>query len=188
MSFGAAFGELIKKKRGIEQLTQQQLAVKAFRADIYKTRISELENGLVANPQAKTIDALVVALDISERELHRLNADHREPYIVDTLADYFDFSEQAIVELDLRTTMYGHVTLNHNCPLKVAIARFEYFDDLKSLVLLTQEGSRRPVGDELPDHILDRLTKVDTIYVNLWERGPQPMVLERSEFPLKMIL
>gem|GEM_PF-1079987 len=68
-TFGARFGALIKFKRGIEGLTQEQLAGMAFDAEQLKTRISELENGKVPNPQQKTIDALVVALNISPEEL-----------------------------------------------------------------------------------------------------------------------
>ena len=188
MSFGEAFGRLIKQKRGNDGLTQQGLAVLAFGEESYKTRISELENGRVSNPQAKTVDALIVALDISEGEINQLNAEHRDPYIVDTLADYFDFSKQVSAEVELHTTMDGAVALSHNCPLKVSIARFEYFADLNSLVVLTEQNSRRPVGEELPDHIAERLSKVYSIRVILWERGPQPMALKHDEYPLKVII
>ncbi len=80
MSFGEAFGRLIRKKRGIEGLTQQELAVTAFGDENYKSRISELENGRVSNPQAKTIDALIVALYISEDEISQISDYHAVSY------------------------------------------------------------------------------------------------------------
>jgi transcriptional regulator with XRE-family HTH domain len=64
-SFGVQFGRLIRDKRGIEGLSQDDLAGKA---GLTKARISDLENGKINNPQAKTIDALCVALNISRDE------------------------------------------------------------------------------------------------------------------------
>ncbi|KCZ89735.1 helix-turn-helix domain-containing protein [Hyphomonas jannaschiana] len=187
MSFGEAFGRLIKQKRGVEGLTQQALAVLAFGDEAYKTRISELENGRVLNPQAKTIDALAVALNIAEDEINQLSAQRHDPYIVDTLADYFDLTKRADAELELHTMMDGAVALSYNCPLKVRIVRFEYFVDMCSLVMLTENNSRRPVGDKVPGHILRHLNKVKSIRVIRWEHGPQPMALEHTEYPLKRI-
>ena len=63
--FGIEFGKLIRQRRGVEGLTQEMLA---HEADIPKARISLLENGRVANPHARTVDALCVALDISNRD------------------------------------------------------------------------------------------------------------------------
>ncbi len=68
-SFGARFGALMLARRGVEGLTQQQLAVRAFGEEGRVNRISELENGKVAKPQQKTVDALVVALAITEQDL-----------------------------------------------------------------------------------------------------------------------
>ena len=68
-TFGQAFGELVRKKRGQEGLTQKQLAIRAFDDESKVRRINELETGAVNRPQAKTVDALVVALDIRPDEL-----------------------------------------------------------------------------------------------------------------------
>jgi tetratricopeptide (TPR) repeat protein len=68
-SFGHRFGRLVKNKRGIEGLSQQALAALAFDDESRKTRISELENGKISNPHQKTVDALVIALEISKEEL-----------------------------------------------------------------------------------------------------------------------
>jgi transcriptional regulator with XRE-family HTH domain len=65
-SFGVLFGRLVREKRGIEGLSQDDLAAKS---ELAKARISEIETGKVAKPQAKTIDALCVALNISPEEL-----------------------------------------------------------------------------------------------------------------------
>ena len=64
---GRKFGSLVKRRRGVESLTQQQLAVLAFGDEGRKARISELENGRVPNPQSKTVDALLVSLNFSEK-------------------------------------------------------------------------------------------------------------------------
>jgi transcriptional regulator with XRE-family HTH domain len=64
-SFGALFGRLIRDKRGIEGLSQDDLAGKT---GLTKARISDIETGKINNPQARTIDALCVALNISREE------------------------------------------------------------------------------------------------------------------------
>lgn len=68
-TFGAAFGALVKRKRRVQGLTQLQLAEDAFGTGAKVRRISEIENGLVADPQPRTIDPLIVALGITEVEL-----------------------------------------------------------------------------------------------------------------------
>tara|TARA_R110001599_G_scaffold182328_1_gene375299 strand:+ start:6018 stop:6596 length:579 start_codon:yes stop_codon:yes gene_type:complete len=188
MGFGEAFGRLIKVKRGTEGLTQQELAVRAFGDEGYKTRISELENGKVSNPQAKTIDALVVALGISEEELSQLNTeeDAQWHYIDDTQGDYFDLPGRDSVKGWIDVTMGGGVALRHDRPWEIEIKGFEFFAENGSLVLLTADGSRRPFRCALSKRIVDQLLIADHIYVNLWERGPQPMVLEYRHFPLKV--
>lgn len=68
-SFGARFGALVKVRRGVEGLTQQQLAVNAFGEEGHKSRISELENGRTENPHQRTVDALVIALALSANDV-----------------------------------------------------------------------------------------------------------------------
>jgi transcriptional regulator with XRE-family HTH domain len=68
-TFGQAFGELVRTKRGQEGLTQKELAIRAFDDESKVRRINDLETGAVNRPHAKTIDALVVALDIRKEEL-----------------------------------------------------------------------------------------------------------------------
>src|SRR5262245_10426582 len=58
--FGVLFGRLVREKRGIEGLSQDGLAE---RSGLPKARISEIETGKIANPQARTVDALCVALN-----------------------------------------------------------------------------------------------------------------------------
>lgn len=52
MSYGKRLGELIRNKRRIAGLNQIQLSEDAFGTHTKVRRISDLENGLVANPQA----------------------------------------------------------------------------------------------------------------------------------------
>lgn len=68
-SFGEAFGTLVKRKRKVAGLSQTQLAEDAYGTSGKVRRISELENGLVANPQPKTIDPLISVLAITDEEL-----------------------------------------------------------------------------------------------------------------------
>lgn len=68
-TFGEAFGALVKRKRRVQGLTQLQLAEDAFGTGAKVRRISEIENGLVSDPQPRTLDPLVVALGITEVEL-----------------------------------------------------------------------------------------------------------------------
>ncbi|MBG6147056.1 transcriptional regulator with XRE-family HTH domain [Labrenzia sp. EL_142] len=68
-SYGQALGDLIAQKRKILGLTQTQLSEDAFGSSAKTRRISELENGTVANPHPKTIDPIIVELGISEEEL-----------------------------------------------------------------------------------------------------------------------
>lgn len=69
MSFGARFGQLVKRRRGIEGMSLKDLAIAAFDDEGRKSNLSDLENGKIKNPQAKTVDALVVALNIPAEEL-----------------------------------------------------------------------------------------------------------------------
>jgi tetratricopeptide (TPR) repeat protein len=68
-TFGQAFGELVRSKRGQEGLTQKALAILAFDDESKIRRINDLETGAVNRPHAKTVDALVVALNISQEEV-----------------------------------------------------------------------------------------------------------------------
>lgn len=68
-TFGQAFGELIREKRGQEGLTQRDLAIRAFDDESKVRRIIELEGGQVHRPQAKTVDALRVYFGITAEEM-----------------------------------------------------------------------------------------------------------------------
>jgi transcriptional regulator with XRE-family HTH domain len=65
-TFGQALGALILQKRRAAGLTQTQLAEDAFQTTAKTRRISELENGTVANPHPKTIDPIISTLKISD--------------------------------------------------------------------------------------------------------------------------
>jgi len=63
--FGIIFGRLVRLRRGGAGLSQDELADKA---DTTKARISDLESGKVANPQAATVNKLCSALNISPED------------------------------------------------------------------------------------------------------------------------
>src|SRR3977135_2855190 len=84
--FGMLFGRLIREKRGVEGLSQDGLAGKC---GLTKARISDIETGKIANPQAKTVDALCVALDILREEraaCHAAPASSLPPRLLEKLA------------------------------------------------------------------------------------------------------
>jgi transcriptional regulator with XRE-family HTH domain len=76
-SFGVVFGRLVREKRGIEGLSQDGLAEKS---GLPKARISDIETGKIANPQARTVDALCVALNISREERAALILVHHQQF------------------------------------------------------------------------------------------------------------
>ena len=86
---GIKFGQLIREKRGIEQLSQDDLSAKTH---LTKARISELETGKIRSPQAKTVDALCVALGISPQEraaCHAPPIDSLPSRLLEKLARHF---------------------------------------------------------------------------------------------------
>jgi transcriptional regulator with XRE-family HTH domain len=103
VSFGARFGALIREKRGIEGLSQDALAAKS---KLTKARISDLETGKTPNPQAKTVDALCVALNISreERDACRSSSGPRlPPPLLENIALRFGLSNPEVSEDELQS-------------------------------------------------------------------------------------
>jgi transcriptional regulator with XRE-family HTH domain len=99
--FGVPFGRLVRDKRGIEGLSQDGLAEKS---GLTKARISDIENGKIANPQARTVDALCVALNISqdERAACHPNAESRlPPRLLEKLARHFGHDNPDALEGEL---------------------------------------------------------------------------------------
>jgi transcriptional regulator with XRE-family HTH domain len=87
--FGVLFGRLVREKRGVEGLSQDGLADKA---ELTKARISDIETGKIANPHAKTVDALCIALDISRNEraaCHSAPASGLPTRLLEKLARHF---------------------------------------------------------------------------------------------------
>ncbi len=69
MSFGVRFGRLVRRYREAQGLTATELAEAALGDQAKRSRISELENGRVNNPQAPTIDKLALHLAIPQEEI-----------------------------------------------------------------------------------------------------------------------
>lgn len=80
-SFGVRFGKLVRNKRGLAGLTQEQLAARAYGDPSLKSRISEIETGRVKRPHQRTIDTLAIALSISQEELSRVSSEARSQSI-----------------------------------------------------------------------------------------------------------
>jgi transcriptional regulator with XRE-family HTH domain len=99
--FGVRFGRLIRDKRGIEGMSQDALA---GASGLTKARISEIETGKTKNPQARTVDALCVALNISreERNACQPTAGPRlPPLLLENLALRFGHTNPDALEDDL---------------------------------------------------------------------------------------
>lgn len=186
MSFGEAFGRLIKKKRGHEGLTQQELAVRAFGDESYKTRISELENGRVSRPQQKTVDLLVIALQITEEEVAAILGENPHAQYVDTLFDFFDVSVPGSVHIEVAVNDSGMGVVFHNKPLKFDLKRVEYFVEESSFVLLTKCGRRRHTGLPITNDVRQNLALCDDIlFVHRDQKTGKP--LSGKQIPFKLI-
>lgn len=186
MSFGKSFGELVKRKRAAEGLTQQALAVKAFGDESYKTRISEIENAKITKPHAKTVDALIVALNISQQEFDAILNESPHPRIVDTFVDFVDYDPAQGLDIDIAVNADGKAVIFHDRPLRVEIVRVEYFVEERMLVFLEKEGRRRPVGlpvTEEMDELFVNASKVLLVYIHPTTHEP----LEGLWFPIKVI-
>ena len=88
--FGAQLGRLVRERRGVEGFSQDGLAEKT---GLTKARISDLETGKIPNPQAKTIDALCVALNISREErvgCYPASRPTLPPRLLENLAHHFE--------------------------------------------------------------------------------------------------
>ncbi|MBX9844531.1 MAG: helix-turn-helix domain-containing protein [Xanthobacteraceae bacterium] len=87
--FGVLFGRLVREKRGIEGRSQDGLSEKA---GLTKARISDIETGKIANPQARTVDSLCVALNITREEraaCHTAPASGLPARLLEKLARHF---------------------------------------------------------------------------------------------------
>lgn len=186
MAFGQAFGQLIRSKRGIEGLTQQALAVAAFGDERFKTRISELENGKVGKPQTKTIDALVVALNISDDELNKVLNLEPHPRVIDNLCDFFDEDGTGFVDIEVAANAAGKAVLFHNRWLKVEVKRAEYFLEEAMFVCLEEGGRRRPAGLPLSPEVTGYLKNCSEILFVHVEDGTQNTTAGKT-YPLKIV-
>lgn len=146
MSFGERFGDLVRKKRAVEGLTQQALAVRAFGDEGSRTRISELENGRVSKPHAKTVDALVVGLGINESELTGLLRSSPYPGYLDKLVDFFEVRPEQKLNAGVVIKADQSVALMYDQALKFPLKRVEYFKTDRVMVLTTLDERRRPFG------------------------------------------
>lgn len=102
-AFGVRFGRLVREKRGIEGLSQDGLSEKT---GLTKARISDIETGKITNPQAKTVDALCVGLNLTREEraaCHTAPASGLPPSLLEKLARHFGAEMPEATEEDLET-------------------------------------------------------------------------------------
>lgn len=187
MTFGELFGKLIKTRRGIEGLTQQKLAVTAFGDESFKTRISELENGRVAHPLPKTVDALAVALNIDESTIVALLNQEPHPLIYDNICDFFFLAGNRSMDFELAFAD-GHdkAVFLHDRQIRVEIRRAEYFVEEKTMVFLASDGRRRPAGLELCEKMAELASRCNrVIFIHHCDRTGK--MLHEFVCPLKII-
>ncbi len=146
-TFGERFGELIKRRRAIENLTQEELAHLAFGDCSKKTRISELENGKIKNPRASTVDAICVALKITGDYVERfIKEPDRKPEL-ESIVDFFFLDGYLEMDFEIAISEDGRGVIFHDRNLKVKIERGEYISDLGVLLLVDSHGRRRKAFD-----------------------------------------
>ncbi len=95
MTFGAAFGRLVKERRGQRRWSQATLGLDVFReratddGDKLKQDVSKLERGKIANPHQRIVQAYCDALGIKAHEVEalRAQADTADPDLVDALIE-----------------------------------------------------------------------------------------------------
>jgi tetratricopeptide (TPR) repeat protein len=88
MSFGRRFGALVRRKRGEQAWSQENLAEAALGDPARKGMISQLENGRVRNPQQRTVERIAEALAISDEEVDacRSVSEQSTPRTVQTIS------------------------------------------------------------------------------------------------------
>ncbi len=141
-------------------MTQQELAVRAFGNESYKTTISKLENGRILNPHQKTIDRLVVALNIQKEELSG-------PFNVDTVCDFVRMGRNKSVAFEVTINDKKEVVIFHDRPWKVPLKRGEYFAEDRDFVFCAQTGSRRPLYIKIAPQIHNCLIEHERVLVVL---------------------
>lgn len=189
MSFGDKFGQLVRRKRGIEGLTQQSVAVRAFGDERYKSRISELENGKIAKPWPRTIDALVVALNIHDDELTELLRTEPHPRYLDNLLDFFQPSAGQHLDLEISIKKGGIAVFVFSGRMLASILRVEFFVEERILIWVTDEQKRRPLGLPLTASLSQELKECHEIhFVHALPAHPgYKDIQEIGAYPLKVI-
>ncbi len=185
-TFGERFGELVKRTRAVEGLSQQSLAVQVFGDESYKTRVSELENGKIKKPQAKTIDAYVVALNIPKQELDELLNDAPHPTYYDSLIDFFDVPSDRRLDIEIGIAEAGFAIFRYSFPMKVKIKRLEFFVEERTLLWVTEDQKRRPVGLPLTEDLSEKLQRFNEIKFVHHDLDTDERV-DRGDYVLKVI-
>ncbi|MEM1037253.1 MAG: helix-turn-helix transcriptional regulator [Pseudomonadota bacterium] len=156
--FGKKFGRLVRKKRGIEGLTQEKLS---FSSDVPKARISQLENGRISNPQARTIDALCVALDISNEEriaCHEDSGLSLSTQLLENLATGFGNSNPKATEADMIAFLKGKAVEYHE--LRRRLDELAEVDERLSLLLASTKTAIDQGDFQKADKLLEQAENI----------------------------
>jgi len=185
MSFGVKFGELVKRRRAIEDISQEELAARAFGDPDKKTRISELENGKVANPRPVTVDALCIALNINGEAIENFTQTNERPAKHENICDFFHLDGLRSMDFEVAVNDQKMAAMFHNRALKVELLRVEYICDQKTLVLVDVDGRRRN-HFELPERVYTKLEKCERFFLFQCQVSKENIVAE-VEIPYKVL-
>lgn len=195
MTFGERFGELVKRRRAIDDLTQEELAHLAFGDITKKTRISELENGKVKNPRASTVDAICVALGITGDYVERFITEPDRKPELESIVDFFFLDGYLSMDFEIAVNDAGMGAIFHDRKLKVEIERAEYISDLGILILVDRHGRRRKAFD-ITEKMKEKFENCNGLilvhcqtkgdYVNYRELAEGDIISE-LEVPLKVL-
>jgi transcriptional regulator with XRE-family HTH domain len=153
-SFGVLFGRLIRDKRGIEGLSQDDLAGKS---GLTKARISDIETGKIRNPRIGTVDALCVALAISSEERNACRAitgPRLPPRLLENLALRFGHSKPDALEDELEAFLKEKAAEFHEMQKRLAHlneAENRITDLLAAANVALEEGNFQIADERLAD-------------------------------------
>lgn len=143
-SFGARFGRLVRSYRDDLGMSARDLTIKVWEDEGRKSSLSRLENGKVANPDAKTVQAIAGALDIPPTEVEALRQPTAMPDSFATALDALTrASRDQMVAIAVKFEIEGLVDLS-DAELRSALEkRAEDWRRLQAEVEAIDDGLKR---------------------------------------------
>jgi transcriptional regulator with XRE-family HTH domain len=161
--FGARFGDLVRRRRGIEGLTQEALAVRAFPGgETSASQISLIERGKIFRPQQKTVDALAAALDLRPDQIEACR--HPDAAILHEVKTTLE--QQTAAFADHRASVDNFIALLSNAAfMERAAARGLSVIQVENL--LTRFGHAGAPIEQAEKLLLDAADQLDTVRARL---------------------